>query len=341
MTLGRALRPRRASVAAFFVWLAAVSCAVVVVGVVALVVYVMQPAGSVTQADTQVAVSPQRLERDVRLIATTLSPRDYLHTDNLDRIAAHVRDVFADAGARVTEQIFDVEGRSYRNVIGSFGPEQGERVVVGAHYDAFGPAPGADDNASGVAGLLELARLLRGSRPPSRIDLVAFTLEEPPFFRTGSMGSAVHAKSLKDGGVRVRGMIALEMIGYFSDAARSQSYPNRIVALLYPSRGNFIGVIGNLGGASIVRRVKAAMAGATDLPVHSINAPRLMVGVDFSDHASYWDAGFDAVMITDTAFLRNPAYHTMQDTPDRLDYVRMSKVVAGVRAAVMSLAGAQ
>lgn len=302
----------------------------------ALLVYLMHSVDSrAQQADTA------RLERDVRLVSTGFGARDYRHPGNLDRLAAHLGDEFAAAGARVSEQTFAVDGVAYRNVIASFGPEAGERVIVGAHYDTAGPAPGADDNASGVAGLLELARMLAKRSAGSRIDLIAYTLEEPPFFRSPSMGSAVHAKSLNDAAVRVRAMMSLEMIGYFSDVPGSQQYPNAVIGMLYPSTGNFIGVVGNIGGGTLVRRIKAAMAAATDLPVHSLNAPRFVPGVDFSDHASYWDAGFPAVMITDTAFFRNRYYHTMEDTADRLDYVRMGKVVTGVHAAVMALTQAR
>ena len=152
------------------------------------------------------------------------------------------------------------------------------------------------------------------------------------------MGSAIHAKSLRDAGVSLRAMISLEMIGYFTDADDSQAYPFGLLGLFYPSKGNFIGVISNLSSASLLRKVKRAMADATDLPVQSLPAPAFVQGVDWSDHLNYWNAGYDAVMVTDTAFLRNRNYHTMQDTADRLDYVRMAKVVQGVHAAVVELA---
>jgi Zn-dependent M28 family amino/carboxypeptidase len=185
---------------------------------------------------------------------------------------------------------------------------------------------------------LELARLLTGVPLRVRVDLVAFTLEEPPHFRGEFMGSAIHAKSLRKEGVALRGMITLEMIGCFSDAPDSQRYPVSLLSWFYPSQGNFIAVIGNLGNAMLVRKIAVAMRGATPLPVEGLAAPRFVSGVDFSDHASYWDAGYDAVMITDTAFYRYKHYHTMTDTPDRLDYARMAQVVQGVRAAVLALA---
>ncbi|HEX2236918.1 MAG TPA: M28 family peptidase, partial [Gammaproteobacteria bacterium] len=237
------------------------------------------------------------------------------------------------------EQPYELNGKTYRNIIASFGPETDERIVVGAHYDSVAAnVPGADDNASGVAGLIELARLLGQATLPMKIELVAYTLEEGQHFRTQRMGSAVHAHSLKERGVPVRAMLSLEMLGYFTDVPDSQHYPHPLLKLFYPSRGNFIAVVGKLDQPLIVRRVKSAMRDASKLPVYSINAPLWVPGIDFSDHRNYWDAGYDAVMITDTAFYRNPNYHTPHDTPDTLDYTRMAMVVQGVYAAVVVLA---
>jgi Zn-dependent M28 family amino/carboxypeptidase len=283
-------------------------------------------------------VSPARLEAHVRALSERFAPRDHRHPENLDRAAAYVGEEFDQAGGAVAFQSFPAGGATYRNVIASFGPDTPERIVVGAHYDAAGPHPAADDNASGVAGLIELSHLLGRASLPIRVELVAYPLEEPPFFRTGQMGSAVHAGSLRREGVRVRAMLALEMIGYFSDAAGSQSFPVGILRAFYPSRGNFVLVAGQMGQGSLVRRVKRAMRGGSALPVRSINAPRWIPGIDFSDHVNYWDAGYDAAMITDTAFYRNPYYHTARDTPETLDYARMAMVVQGVYAAVLALA---
>jgi hypothetical protein len=303
-----------------------------------VVFYLTQPLASRARTEPSVTADAGNLERDVRLISTAFGPRDYLHPENLDRVAAHVRQELEAAGGRVSEQPFRANGRTYRNVIASFGPERGARVVVGAHYDAFGPGPGADDNASGVAGLLELGRLLGRTSPATRVDLVAYTLEEPPYFKTQFMGSTVHAQSLVREGVRLRAMISLEMIGCFADAPDSQSYPNRLIGLLYPAEGNFIAVVGNMGGGLLVRRIKGAMTSAADLPVRSLNAPRFALGVDLSDQLNYWDAGYDAVMVTDTASFRNKHYNTALDTADRLDFRRMGQVVQGVHTAVLELA---
>jgi Zn-dependent M28 family amino/carboxypeptidase len=303
--------------------------------VVALCLYMTQPLIRIANVSSPISVDPARLETHVRALSESFVPRDESHPENLDRCAAYIRREFERAHARVSEQPFTVDGKTYRNIIAHFGPETKEVVVVGAHYDTAGPLPGADDNASGVAGLLELARLLGNAQAPIRVELVAYTLEELPFFRSEQMGSAVHAKALKREGAAVRVMFSLEMIGYFSDAPDSQHFPISALSLFYPTEGNFISVVGKMGAGTLVRKIKRAMAEATSLPVYSINAPRLIPGVDFSDHLSYWREGYPAVMITDTAFYRNANYHTIGDTAERLDYRRMSQVVEGVYAAVM------
>jgi Zn-dependent M28 family amino/carboxypeptidase len=180
--------------------------------------------------------------------------------------------------------------------------------------------------------------MLARERLSHRVELVAFALEEMPFFGTGAMGSAVHAASLRASGRRVRAMICLEMLGCFDDRRGSQRFPFPLLRLFYPSRGNFIAVVGNAGGIGIVRRVKRSMRAGSNLPVHSINAPAIVPGVDLSDHRSYWREGFPAVMITDTAFYRNDRYHSAADTPETLDYPRMAEVVRGAWNAVVDLA---
>ncbi len=273
------------------------------------------------------------------MLAEELSPRDAANPEGLDASASFVERVFREYSERVSLQPYDAEGLRVRNVCARFGPEGGPRIVVGAHYDAAGPYPGADDNASGVAGLLELARLLSEDPPASDVELVSFPLEEPPFFMTPWMGSAVHARSLKEAEVEVRAMIALEMIGYFSDEPHSQRFPLGLLKPFYPSTGNFIAVVGKWGQGKLVREVREGMRAATPLGVESITAPRILPGVTLSDHRSYWKQGYPAVMLTDTAFFRNANYHTPHDTPDTLDYHRMAQVVDGVRGAVDSLAG--
>ncbi|MFD2784437.1 M28 family peptidase [Hymenobacter rubripertinctus] len=175
---------------------------------------------------TQAAADTARLRRHLVALTTTPEPRNYRHQASLNQAADYVKAELAAAGGQPTEQPYEVEGQRYHNVLAHFGPETGPRLVVGAHYDVCGEQPGADDNGTGVAALLELARLL-GRQPnlPYRVDLVAYTLEEPPFFRTKQMGSYVHAQSLHAAGVPVRGMVALEMLGYYDDRKGSQDYP--------------------------------------------------------------------------------------------------------------------
>lgn len=282
-------------------------------------------------------VDPQMLRKCVETICSDFTPRSYLDATNLNRCADWIEQSFREAGGRTSNQVYTAAGRKFRNVIARFGLEQGPLVVVGAHYDSFGRMPAADDNASGVAGLIELARLFSRNTPQIPVEVVAYSNEEPPFFASSDMGSAHHARGVKAAGVDVRAVIVLEMIGYFSDEPKSQSYPMALLRLFYPNKGNYIAVVGSFGQTRLVRRIKWAMRGATDLPVHSINAPAIVPGVDFSDHRSYWDVGFAAVMVTDTAFYRNRDYHTANDTPNRLDYNRMAKVVMGVYEAVLAI----
>ncbi|SHG53483.1 M28 family peptidase [Massilia sp. CF038] len=315
-------------------------------GAGALALVVQPLAGTV--ASTPPAVDPARLEQHVRHLSQTLYPRSADQPGHLNAAAHYIAAEFRAAGASVEMQPVLVQGQTYHNVIARFGPRQGALLVIGAHYDSHGAntaavatadshTPGADDNASGVAGLIELAQLLGRQAPARPIELVAYTLEEPPHFRTEHMGSAWHARALKASGRAVQLMLSLEMIGYFSDAPGSQSYPVPAMKRLYPERGNFIALVGRFGDFGATRRAKAIMAGATDLPVESLNAPPVVQGIDFSDHRNYWHQGYPALMVTDTAFMRNPNYHKAGDTADTLDYVRAAKVVQSVFALTSQL----
>ncbi|NPA58666.1 MAG: M28 family peptidase, partial [Aquificae bacterium] len=237
----------------------------------------------------------------------------------------------------VEYQEFYADGNRYRNVIGVINPEGRETVVVGAHYDVAGDTPGADDNGSGVAGLLELARLLGKEKSKYRIELAGYTLEEPPFFGTKKMGSYIHAESLKRKNANLKVMLCLEMIGYFSEEKNSQSFPLPFMRLFYPDRGNFIGVVGKLGQRGITERVKNLMKKGGKIPVYSLNAPITLPGVDLSDHRNFWHFGYKAVMITDTAFYRNPNYHRRTDTVNTLNFEKMYQVIKGVKYTVLNL----
>jgi Zn-dependent M28 family amino/carboxypeptidase len=323
--------------------------AIALMGLLALVAAVTQPFVSPVRYQSP-SVDAKRLAAHVKHLSVDLFPRSSDRLDNTERAAKYVFDEFEAAGARVSIQDVIVRGVKYQNIIARFGPQDGALIVVGAHYDSHGDAaagalhpggftadthtPGADDNASGVAGLIELAHLL-GQRPPSRaVELVAYALEEPPHFRTEHMGSVWHARSLATSKRDVELMLSLEMIGFFSDVPGSQNFPVPAMQYLYPDRGNFIALVGELGDVANMRRAKALMAGGSDLPVYSINAPATLQGIDFSDHRSYWGEGYPALMVTDTAFFRNAHYHRASDSHEKLDYRRMAQVVQSVFALV-------
>ena len=297
-----------------------------------------EPFGAAASDHTKTDIDPARLEAHVRKISEELGPRDFSNLPGLERVSKYILDQLDAAGARNARyQPYKVGATTYNNIVAEVGPDTKQRIVVGAHYDSAGPLPGADDNASGVAGVIELARSLVANPPSMKVELVAYCLEEPPYFRTPNMGSAVHARGLKGDDADVKAMFSLEMLGFFSDAPKSQKYPARILELFYPTVGNFITVVSTYGQHGLGGRVKRAMAASTDLPVRSLTATRMLVGIDFSDHQNYWNVGYPALMITDTSFYRNPHYHTDGDTPDTLDYVRMAKSVKGVLNAVLDL----
>jgi hypothetical protein len=270
---------------------------------------------------------------------TSLSPsRNYENIDSLNKAADFIKSEFFKYGYSPVEQKYSVDRVEYKNIIASYGPETAPRYIVGAHYDVAGDQAGADDNASGIAGLLALAELFKIQSPKInfRIDFVAYTLEEPPFFRTKNMGSFIHARSLHDENVNVSGMVSLEMLGFYSDALNSQFYPIPFMKLFYPSTGNFIGVVGNFASSGLIRHFSKTMK-LSGIDVESLKAPSWLIGVDFSDHLNYWKFGYPAVMITDTAFYRNPNYHSQSDTIDTLNFDKMTEVIKGVYWALINL----
>jgi hypothetical protein len=290
---------------------------------------VTQPLFFLKMTGSDQVVDPARLEAHVRVLSETCSPRDYTHPENLDRAAQYIYSQFERAGGRVVEQPYQVDGIIYKNILVQFGPPTGERLVIGAHYDTYKPYPSANDDASGVAALIELAYLLGDLDLSQTVELVAFTLEEPPFYNSEEMGSYVHAASLQEQGIPVELMITLDEIGYYSDEPGSQSLP--IPPWLkggYSSTANFIAILGPLETGFHARTLKAAMTRAADLPVVSFTVPvglerRVLMG----DHRNYWEAGYPAVIITDTSFLRSDLKHSAFDTAETLDYQRIAKAV--------------
>lgn len=287
----------------------------------------------------------ERLRRVVQRLCGEHSRRSSSNPAAVEAALGFIENEWRSRGFEPRVQSFEAGGRSWRNGLLRIDPDPAEAkpagrgpVVVGAHYDVVDGSPGADDNASGVAGLLELASVLDGSALGVPVELAAYALEEPPYFRTDGMGSYAHARSLEEQGAEVRAMLALEMIGYFSEEPGSQRFPLYPFRWFYPSTADFIVVAGRWGQGTLVRSVRDAMDGATALNAESIVAPRLVSGIDFSDHYSFYRCGYPAAMVTDTAFYRNPHYHRPSDTPETLDYDRMAKVVDAVAAAVEELA---
>ncbi len=276
------------------------------------------------------------LRQVVAMLSSEIGVRTYRDIGRLQRSADYIAGQFTSSGCRLSKQHFFYSGNTYTNLIAELtGRTLPEKIlVIGAHYDTVRTTPGADDNASGVAGLLGLARRLAKVRLSKTVRLVAFALEEPPAYRTRNMGSYHYARSLKEKKEQIEGMICLEMIGYFCNRKGSQHYPLPLFRLKYPSQGNYISMVGNLRSRTFTKGIAAAFQEAVDLPVKTLNAPPIVIGIDFSDHWSFNKFGYRALMVTDTAFYRNPHYHAPTDLPETLDYERMDKVVEGLAAAV-------
>lgn len=312
----------------------AIVAAVLAVAVGGLAWYFRQPVFTSVTLPKAARADAATLQAHVRFLTSSEHPRDVEHPEGLERAAGYILDAFRKTHAACTEQAFTAGDLPTKNIVARFGPAEGPLTVIGAHYDACGPFPGADDNASGVAGLIELARLLDGRTLAHPVELVAYSTEEPPYFGSSWMGSAIHAKALRDSGAPVRVMIGLEMIGYFTPKQPAKA---GLVSYLYPRDGHFTLIAGRWPDRDVVRRAKRYFAGASDMPVVSYNGPTF-VGTDLSDHRNYWAAGMSAMMVTDTADVRNPNYHRKTDTAETLDYVRLAAVVDGVLGAAVGFA---
>lgn len=245
---------------------------------------------------------------------------------DLETPARYIEQAFRSQGLEFSVQEFVSAGRRVRNIEAGAGD-----IVVGAHYDTVPGSPGADDNASGVAVLIELAAM----KMPVR--LVAFANEEPPYSFGPDMGSWAWAKRARDRGEPIRAMFSLEMLGYYRDTAGSQRYPAPL-GLFYPDRADFIAFVGDLGARGLVRRSIGTFRKSAEFPSEGVAAPAFIPGVTWSDHWSFRRHGYPAIMITDTAFYRYPHYHLPNDTPDKLDYERMARVTLGLAAMLNELA---
>lgn len=291
-------------------------------------------------ATSEEAALAGRLQRHVVAIAST--PHNIANYDNLEAAAHYLQATLSALGYRVGLQPYDVDGIAVRNVEAVIDAREEtpdtKTLVIGAHYDSAGIAPGANDNGSGVAALLELARLLKDLRPAhTRLRLVFFVNEEPPYFRTPDMGSWRYAEMLAERNEPVSAMISLETIGYFSDEPGTQQFPQPLSAV-FANKGNFIAFVGMPGSRGLVADVMRSFRAHTDFPSIGGVAPGFIPGIAWSDHGPFAEHGFEALMITDTAGFRYPHYHRPTDTPDKLDYERMARITKGVERVIRELA---
>jgi Zn-dependent M28 family amino/carboxypeptidase len=274
----------------------------------------------------------ENLRRHVEAVASR--EHNVFHPRELEAAAKYIEGALSGFGYRVEAQRFAAApGEEVRNIEVEIkgGAQAAEIVLVGAHYDSVAGAVGANDNGSGVAAVLELARLLKDARPARTLRFVLFVNEEPPFFQTDAMGSRIYAARARERGERIAAMFTIETIGYYSDRPGSQRYPFPL-GLFYPSTGNFIAFVSNFASRPLLHEAIASFRRHAAFPSEGVAAPAFIPGVDWSDHWSFWKEGWPAVMVTDTAPYRYPHYHAPSDTPDKVDYDRLVRVTVGLAA---------
>ena len=294
-----------------------------------------------TNNDTQLAAN---LARHVDRLANVIGPRHVSQPAHFAAAAAYVERELADAGYTVARETYTASGQEVANLVAELpgDTKKHEVVIVGAHYDTVPTTPGADDNASAVAMLIEVARRMRGLRTARTVRFVGFACEEVPHFHTGEMGSQIHARACKARGERICGMLCLEMVGFYATGPGSQQVPPAIPRLFHgvlPKEGDFLAAVGNLRSWRLLRQFRRGFKRATRFPLFSIGLPEVITEIRFSDNSSFWDQGSQALMITDTSFYRNPHYHMASDTPDTLDYERMAQATLGVVGGACEAAG--
>lgn len=281
-----------------------------------------------------------RLRRHIATLAAEIGERNLFRPGALHAAAAYIEGEWRRQGHDVARQAYRVRDVECANLEitrpGRLRPD--EIIVVGAHYDSVEGSPGANDNASGVAGLLEIGRGLADATSGRTVRLVAFVNEEPPFFWWGQMGSMIYARAARRRGDDIRLMISLEMLGCYSDQPGSQQYPP-CFRYFYPDRGDFLAMVSNLRSRRMLRRTVSAFRTACDVPLESVATLGFVPGVSWSDHLAFWRQGYRALMVTDTAFYRYPYYHSAFDTPEKIDYPILARVTGGLQATIQSLAG--
>jgi hypothetical protein len=287
----------------------------------------------------------EELRANVEKLAGEIGERNMWHYAQLNNAADFIEDSFSRAGLRTRRDSYEIRGQTCHNIEAEIaGGQQGAAVsspppiiIIGAHYDSVFGSPGANDNGTGMAATLALARRFASAKPKHTLRFVAFVNEEPPYFLSGEMGSLVYARRCKERGDKISAMISLETIGYFSDAPNSQTYPSPGLGLFYPKIGNFIGFVSNVHSRPLLRRVIALFRKHAKIPSEGAALPAFIPGVSWSDQWSFWQQGYPAIMVTDTAPFRYPYYHSSNDTPDKLDYDRFTLVVSGMQKVIEKL----
>jgi peptidase M28-like protein len=284
----------------------------------------------------------EELRADVEKLAGEIGERNMWHYAQLNAAADFIEDSFSRAGLRTRRDSYEMRGQPCHNIEAEIPGNRPEIIVIGAHYDSVFGSPGANDNGTGVAATLALARRFAEKQserrtPYKTLRFVAFVNEEPPYFLSGEMGSLVYARRCKERGDKISAMISLETIGYFSDAPRSQTYPSPGLGVFYPKVGNFIGFVSNVRSRALLRRVIALFRKHAKIPSEGAALPAFIPGVSWSDQWSFWQHGYPAIMVTDTAPFRYPYYHSSNDTPDKLEYDRFALVVSGMEKVIEDL----
>src|SRR5215813_5526458 len=279
----------------------------------------------------------EELRADVQKLAGEIGERNMWHYAQLNAAADFIEQSFSRAGLRPRRDSYEMRGQTCHNIEAEIPGARPEILLIGAHYDSVFGSPGANDNGTGVAATLALARRFASARPKHTLRFVAFVNEEPPYFLSGEMGSLVYARRCKERGDKISAMISLETIGYFSDAPNSQTYPSPGLGVFYPKIGNFIGFVSNVRSRALLRRAIALFRKHAKIPAEVASLPAFVPGVSWSDQWSFWQHGYPAIMVTDTAPFRYPYYHSSSDTPDKLDYDRFALVASGMEKVIQDL----
>ena len=279
----------------------------------------------------------EELRANVQKLAGEIGERNMWHYARLNAAAGFIEDSFSRAGLHPRRDSYEMHQQACHNIEAEIPGAEPEIILVGGHYDSVSDSPGANDNGTGVAATLALARRFASAKPKHTLRFVAFVNEEPPYFLSGEMGSLIYARRCKERGDKISAMISLETIGYFSDAPNSQRYPSPGLGILYPKVGNFIGFVSNLHSRPLLCRAVALFRKHAKIPSEGAALPWFVPGVSWSDQWSFWKNGYPGIMVTDTAPFRYPYYHSSNDTPDKLDYDRFTLVVSGMEKVIEGL----